>query len=294
MILKNIIEFIRQLVRIPPNLLSVKDKEPDQKNSLLVNSIKQSQHYPYKNKNKVLSNQELKYLVEKAESYIDSNNLVQALKIYTQLIENFSSQSHYLKKRALTYRMMGEFNAAISDMDKAIELDPDDAVSYWERGACYAHKLSLLKDISKNEKTHLLEKILKDYKASVEREPTSSAAWLAILETDMLLQNWDDAISNYGSCKPYIDTKEYQLVRSWLGCLSLIFADESIEDEDMKSLNDCTIRLNRGSWCVSEIDSLFIELENEKLNKEKLKIAEEIHKRFLDHFDEPPMRFNNH
>jgi hypothetical protein len=115
---------------------------------------------------------------------------------------------------------------------------------------------------------------------------------LAILETDMLLHNWDDAISNYGACKPYINSREYHLVRSWLGCLSLIFAGDPLEEEDRKPLDDNSIRLGRTHWCVSEIDSLLIELEKEGFDKDKLNRAKVLHQKFIGHFSEPPMRFN--
>lgn len=243
-----------------------------------------------KNRSTKLSDQEILYLGEKAESCINSSNFREALLIYNQLIESAVPHPHYYKRRAWIYRMLSDFNAAIRDMDKAIQMNADDAVSYWERGACYAHKLSLVSDIDKGIKIDLLRQVLSDYKASVERDPSSSEAWLAILETEMLLHDWDDAISNYGICKPYVDSREYLLVRSWLGCLALIFADEIIEDDDAKSLNDSTIRLKRNSWCVSEIDSLLFELETDNFSTDKLKKANEIHDKFLGHFDETPMR----
>lgn len=240
-----------------------------------------------------LTDQEIKYLMEKAESYIDSDNLQQALKCYNQLIENSASYPHFylFKRRAWLHRMLGAFDAAISDMNKVIELNPDDSTSYWERGACYAHKLSQITDIGKDEKKSLLNKILQDYKGSVQRNPSSSEGWLAIIETEMLLHNWDDAISNYGACKPYIESREYHLVRAWLGCLSLIFAGDPIEEEDKKPLDENSIRLRKTHWCVSEIDSLITELEQKDFNKEKLEKAREIHQAFLNHFDEPPIRF---
>ncbi len=239
-----------------------------------------------------LSNQEIKFLIEKGEFHIESRNFQQALKYYNQIVDAAVPHPHYFKRRAWINRMNGTFDAAINDMNKAIELDPDDSNSYWERGACHAHKLSQIKKINNIDKKTLLEIILKDYKSSVERNPTSPEAWLAILETDMLLHKWDDAISDYGSCKSYIDSREYQLIRAWLGCLSLIFAEDNLEEEDTKLLYDKTIRLKMSHWCISEIDSLLIELAQEGFSKERLTKATEFHDRFLSHFDEPPLRIN--
>ena len=287
--MNDLIEFFRKLFRQSNGRLPLKVKNTDQSES---QSFYKSE---IKNKNKsenvAISNQEINFLIEKAESMINSNNLNQALLAYTQIIENTTPESHFFKRRAWINRMIGEFDSAISDMDNAIKLAPDDAVCYWERGACYAHQLSQGKNINNEEKTKLLKKILDDYKSSIERDPTSSEAWLAILETEMLLHYWDEAISTFGSCKPYISSREYQVVRSWLGCLALVFADEEIEEEDIKFLNENTIRLTRYSWCVSEIDSLIIELKNDNFGIEKLKKAENIHEKFLAHFNEEPLRF---
>lgn len=289
MIVKKIIEFIKSF--FPNKSTHVKHQKTGSKATPQKNSFEQLSHLTY-NKHKTLSNQEIKYLTEKAESCIDAHDLRQALKIYNQLVEGASPHPHFYKRRAWINRMVGQFDAAISDMNEAIELNPDDSVSYWERGACYAHKLSQITTIGKDEKKTLLNKILQDYKSSVQRNPSSSEGWLAILETDMLLQNWDDAISNYGACKPYIDSREYHLVRSWLGCLSLIFAGDPLEEEDRKPLDDNSIRLRRTQWCVSEIDSLLIELEKEGFDKDKLNRAKILHQKFIDHFSEPPMRFD--
>jgi len=275
-----------KICRFIKKLISTKVRN---ENSQPFDSSKQIQNSS--NDRRIMSDQEIQLLIEKAESYINSKDFKQAIKYYTQIIENSDHHPYYYKRRAWIYRMNGEFDAAFDDMNKAIELDPDDSNSYWERGACYAHKLSQLINIDKTDKTTLLKKILKDYKSSVERNPSSPEAWLAILETDMLLHNWDDAISDYGSCKSYIDSREYHLVRAWLGCLSLIFAGDNLEEEDKKLLYDKTIRLKMSHWCVSEIDSLLIELEKEGFDDEKFKKANGIHEIFLNHFEEPPLRF---
>lgn len=289
MIVKKITEFIKRF--FPNKSTHVKHQKTGSKATPQKSSFEQRSHLAH-NRHKALSNQEIKYLTEKAESCIDSHDLRQALKYYNQLVEGASPHPHFYKRRAWVNRMVGQFDAAIIDMNKAIELNPDDSVSYWERGACYAHKLSQITNISRDEKKALLNKILQDYKGSVQRNPSSSEGWLAILETDMLLHNWDDAISNYGACKPYIDSKEYHLVRAWLGCLSLIFEGDPLEEEDRKPLDDNSIRLRRTQWCVSEIDSLLNELERDNFNVEKINQAKYLHKRFIEHFDEPPIRFN--
>jgi len=114
---------------------------------------------------------------------------------------------------------------------------------------------------------------------------------LGIIDIDLCLFKFDDAISDYGACKPYIHTREYQLVRSWYGCLALTFAGDTVEEEDEKPLNDLSIRLKWYHWAFYSIDTLFIELEQKGFDRERLEKAKEIHQKFIDHFDEPPLHF---
>ena len=240
----------------------------------------------------MLSDQEIKYFVEKAESYIDSRDFEQALRCYNQIIENTPPHPYFFKRRAFCHRMMENMDKAIDNFTVALKLDPDDGVTYWERGACYNDKPYQEGIVDENKKKNLLEKALNDYKSSLERIPTSQEAWLALICTDLCLFKFDDAISNYGACKPYIDIKEYQLVRSWAGCLALTFADDQIEHDDQKLLNDMSIRLKWYHWAIYSIDILFIEMEQKGFNRERLQKAKEIHQKFIDHFDDQPLSFN--
>jgi len=239
----------------------------------------------------MLTEQEKKYLIEKANSCFNSKRWDEALRYYNQLIQKTPPDPYYFKKCSWIHRYKGKYDDAINNVSKAIELNPDDADGYWQRGACYAHKLSLQGNIAEQEKKETLKKILSDYKAAIERNPTCQDAWLGILETDMLLHNWDEAISVYGACKQYITIKAYQLVRAWLGCLSFIFAGDSIEDEDKQPIFDNTIRLKMTDWGVSEIEVLLIEFEHQGVSQEKLSRAKDYHQRLLSHFDEKPLSY---
>jgi tetratricopeptide (TPR) repeat protein len=238
-----------------------------------------------------LSAQEIQYLTQRAESRISSHNYDGALECYNQLIQRSAPHPFHFKRRGFCHRLLGHLETATNDFTKAIELDPDDGTTYWERGATKAQRLSLEKNIPQARKRELLAQVLADYKASVERIPTSTEAWLAILETDLLLHEWDDAISVYGACKQYVDTQSYQLVRAWLGSLALTFAGDELDDECKTPLHDMTTRLKNTEWCVSEIDSLFIELEHENFDRVKLDKAKAMHQKLLDHFDESPIRY---
>ena len=74
-------------------LASGKDEEKEVPSPSTIQTIRKqpSKHILSSSKGKALSEQDKKYLIEKAESYIDSKNLQQALKCYNQLIENSTS-----------------------------------------------------------------------------------------------------------------------------------------------------------------------------------------------------------
>ena len=240
----------------------------------------------------MLSDQEIKYLMERAEYYIESRHFEQALRCYNQLIENTTPHPYYFKRRGFCHRMMENFDKAIDDFNIALKLDQDDGVTYWERGACYNDKPYFERIVDGNKKKNLLEKSLKDYKSAVERIPTSQEAWLAIIDIDLCLSNFDDAIGDYGACKPYIQTREYQVIRSWYGCLALTLAGDPIEEEDRKHLNDQSIRLRWSHWAFFSIELLLKELEQEGFDKDRLEKAREFYQKFIEHFDEPHLCFN--
>ena len=68
-----------------------------------------------------------------------------AAKIYTALIRNFPGEAKYYAKdpyfgRALCYKEMGKFSAAVADYNKAIQLQPDHAYHYAGRAAAWGKR----------------------------------------------------------------------------------------------------------------------------------------------------------
>lgn len=230
---------------------------------------------------------EVKTLMEKAESLVESSEFQSALDCYNQLIEILGSHSYIYKRRGFCYRMIKNLDKAIEDYNKALTLDPDDCVTFWSRGACYNDR-AFIKGKSKEERTDNLKKALKDYKYSIQLEPTSEEAWLALLDIDLWLFRFDDAISHYGECKAFIKSKEYCLIRSWYGCIALALTDDKIEDEDEKLLNNYTIRLKWYHWAVFAMELFFAELEQSGYDQKRLLKVKDIHKKFMDHFDDEP------
>lgn len=247
-----------------------------------------------------LSDKEIKELLEKAEHYLNSWSDIEddepyiklALDCYNQIIENTPSHPHYFAKRASIKRALSDndeliLDEAIKDIDKAIELDPDRGEFYAMRGFGLWEKLELKKrkgNIPGSEENQLLGKIKADYKACISRNPTEPLIWLELITVNIISENWDESISFYGQCKPYIVSLEDKLIRSWLGCLALTFAGDTSEEEDLKPLYDHTIRMSYPE-AACNISSFLNKIREKEKYGEKLEKAIEIHKLFIEHFD---------
>ena len=229
----------------------------------------------------------LKNLIDKAESHFLTNEFLPALDCYSQLIDVIGPQSYLFKKRGFCYRMLKDLDNAIEDYSKAIELDPHDNVTYWSRGACYNDR-AFIKGKGKEERTENLKTALYDYKYSLQLDPTSEEAWLALLDIDLWLFRFYDAISHYGECKPFIKNREYCLIRSWYGCIALALTDETIDNEDKRLLDDDTIRLKWYHWAVFAMELFFKELEQSGFEQKKVLEIMDIHHKFMKHFDDEP------
>jgi tetratricopeptide (TPR) repeat protein len=80
---------------------------------------------------------ELKSQFEKATDYLKKGNYKNAIKEFSAILDKTTETR--VKKFALIYRGfakngLNEFSSAITDFDKAIELDPDDLATYIDRG----------------------------------------------------------------------------------------------------------------------------------------------------------------
>lgn len=80
---------------------------------------------------------EFKDSFDKGVEYIKTKDHKKAVKTFSDILKKAKDEK--LKKfcyiyRAFAYNGLGDFKSAISDLDKAIELDPSDLASYIDRG----------------------------------------------------------------------------------------------------------------------------------------------------------------
>ena len=250
-----------------------------------------------------LSDQEIEALLNKAKSYEGSAARAdakgserrpyfeQALNCYNKIIDNIPNHDYYYGRRSrVNYNLArtsssptasrSYLESAIDDISKAIELETDKEEHYRARGLYCFEKLSRQEVMDEQ----LSERIIKDYHTCKSKNPTQPEAWLHLLSLNLILQNYGEAISIYGQCKPYINDKEDQLVRAWFGCIAIILAGESAEEEDMKPLYNQKIRLNSVTLIQLTMSPLKRLLEKEK-NEEIHKKVTEINKLLFSHID---------
>ena len=199
-----------------------------------------------------LSDEEIRVLLERARSYTitkDENlpGIKQALEIYNRLTKDAPLNPYYFSEMAevkfrLSIRIVKTelFDSAIEDIKYAIQLDPNNGSYYARYGNILLYDLAEDADETKTK----IQDTIEVYKSCIHRTPTLSEAWLALIALNIIINDLDNAISCFGQCKLYINSKKDQLVRSYLGCLSFILAGDPLEEDDMKPLFDQSIKLD--------------------------------------------------
>jgi tetratricopeptide (TPR) repeat protein len=98
------------------------------------------------------------YWMYKGYTAVENGNYQEAITNYTKAINLDSSFSEAYRYRGIAKCYAKNYYEAIPDFDSAIKLDPEDAASYNSRGAVY-------------EELHILKVAIKDYAKAVELAP---------------------------------------------------------------------------------------------------------------------------
>ncbi|MAX81496.1 MAG: hypothetical protein CL843_15150 [Crocinitomicaceae bacterium] len=107
--------------------------------------------------------------------------------IFSLLTDEFLKQKNNLYLyawRARTYNQLKEFEKAILDLSKAIEIDPNNALAYHNRGNVYYH----LKEF---------EKAIQDYNKAIEIDPNDASAYYNRGVSYSDLKEFEKAIQDY-------------------------------------------------------------------------------------------------
>ncbi len=78
--------------------------------------------------------------LEQGDTYVDQEQWDEAIVQYDKAIELDPKLAVAYNNRGWAYNEIGQWNLAIIDLDKAIELDPELAMAYYNRGTAYYYK----------------------------------------------------------------------------------------------------------------------------------------------------------
>ncbi len=246
-----------------------------------------------------LPDEEIKELLEKAEFYMNcwknspsSDNLSyvgEALRCYNEIIQ-IVPEPFYLAQRSNILFILNSWgkgkeflNQALEDINKAIKLDSDKAFYYYLRAIILFRKRAIV-NIFSDEKEKLLAMISSDCKFALHKDPSNFMGWVFLLACDILTDNWDNAISDYGSAKPYAGNNQERLLRSWLGCSALTLAGDPVGEEDKAPLFDqaADIECDELILSVASYIRSYLNVQEEGYSGQKQKILD-IQKLFITH-----------
>ena len=228
------------------------------------------------------------YLLTAARSHQVTGEYHKALDCFSSLIVTTEPNDYYHYLRSSTFSELYQFDRAAEDIRYALQLNPDEAIYYFLLGGyLLSHELTIHGRIMEQTSHAVMEEIIECYLKSLEKDPTSQEAWLDLLEINVILRRWDDAIACYGTSRPYITKKSFQLIRSFLGCLALVLAGDTTTPEEEKMLSDKDVVVSSETYRFSEIEALLRDLQKEGYSSARLSLATGIRNRFLCHFHEP-------
>ncbi|MCX6898412.1 MAG: tetratricopeptide repeat protein [Verrucomicrobia bacterium] len=203
----------------------------------------------------------------------------------TEIIQINPSLTDAYMCRAFAVRAMGSLDAAISDYSRVIEMDPQNGNAWMFRGACKMQKASGIQD--RPAAINLMNDAHPDYQRAAELKPEDEQAGLALLELEICIGKYREAIGTTGVWWNRIESPEFKAVCAWLGAIALILAGrpETKWIHFRQFLEESSAQLEPSAWSVAEISGVINSLtQNKNFDQERLLKIQSIHTLFLKHF----------
>jgi len=243
----------------------------------------------------MLTSRDFSYLVDKAYTYEQTGEFQLAINCYTQLITTHPNNATLYLRRASAYSELYDFESSVSDSRLATKLDPNNASPYFLLGGyLLSRELVNSKTIIASKDNPCFEEIICNYRLALEKDPSSQPSWINLIEVNLLMRYWDDAISYYGVSRPYITTPNYNLIRAFLGCLAITLAGDQIEPKDEEPLLDVSISITRSIYRFGEVTKFINHLDHFVSDSGIIARAKSTYEIFLSHFDDVPKTHYQH
>jgi hypothetical protein len=162
-----------------------------------------------------------------------------------------------------------------------IKLDPENETAWRYHGTTTTLKAAGTDPKTKNE---LWNKALLDFRRSAELQPTVEYIGLDLLELEICLGKYKDAVGTFGEWWSRVQSPKNKLVCAWLGAIALILAGKParrwVQLRDL--LENDSIRLTAGDWTITEMDRYIRGTRQE--DRDQFDSVIKIHELFLKHF----------
>lgn len=120
----------------------------------------------------------------KGNNLQDKNEFIASIKQYSKAINDDPSNREYYYRRARSYRKIGKYSEALSDIDKCLEIDKNFKEGHFEKGAMYA--------IGNN-----YSMAVKEFSFAIEMDSTFAKAYTGRGAAYHLLEQYDEALIDY-------------------------------------------------------------------------------------------------
>ena len=227
-----------------------------------------------------------KDFLHQAEVYCKTQQWDRAITSASEALDIDPNYSAAYMVRALAYRCRGQLNEAVDDYGKVIDLDPQGAEAWKFRGACRAQEAANAQSASVAE--GLNEMAYEDYRRAFELKPNDEQCGLALLEHEICLGKYREAVGTTGEMWPRIQAPLNKLICAWLGAIAMILAGRPERrwihlKEHLENSNET---LDPTAWCLAEIEGHLESLESRIDDRGRLDRARMIHGMFRVRFSD--------
>lgn len=222
-------------------------------------------------------------LLQEATAYEQVGNYKRARACASEAIQANPSFIDAYMTRAYASRVLGDLDGAIADYCKVIEVDPENHEAWLFRGACRTQKASAM---TRNVRLELMNDAHPDYRRAAELRPDDEQGGLALLELEICIGKYREAIGTTGVWWNRIQSSSSKLICAWLGAIASVLAGrpESRWAHYREFLKQDSTLLGPASWSVAEISNYLRDLEESGYDTKRMAILREIYQLFIAHF----------
>ncbi|MBI4646279.1 MAG: tetratricopeptide repeat protein, partial [Bacteroidia bacterium] len=165
--------------------------------------------------------------------------------------------------RGIGYRKSGDYNKAIQDYSKAIEIKPDFAEAYNSRAIAY-------------NKSGDYNKAIQDYKKAIDLDPKDAGNYLNFSEFNIVTGNYNASLELIEKAFSFCEETDKKAICLFLQYITkkMLDIDTSACEKEFKEI------LNKGFSTTWDFDEIEAWLKNQKIITEKkdllIKLTEDI------------------